>query len=71
MSILAVAADERVAGVFFDEDSLSVRLKDGRTIPTYSPTHLRCSAIGPSGLDFRVRDRTGISPALESPASLS
>jgi|HubBroStandDraft_6_1064221.scaffolds.fasta_scaffold94329_5 hypothetical protein len=26
------AADERVAGVSFDEDSLSVRLKDGRTI---------------------------------------
>lgn len=27
-----IAADERVAGVSFDEDSLSVRLKDGRTI---------------------------------------
>ena len=32
MGILAVAADERVADVSFDQDSLSVRLKDGRTI---------------------------------------
>jgi hypothetical protein len=32
MGILAVAADERVANVSFDEDTLSVRLKDGRTI---------------------------------------
>ncbi len=32
MGILAVAADERVAEVSFDEDALSVRLKDGRTI---------------------------------------
>lgn len=32
MGILAVAADERVADVAFDDDSLSVRLKDGRTI---------------------------------------
>ncbi len=32
MGILATAADERVADVSFDEDSLSVRLKDGRTI---------------------------------------
>lgn len=32
MGILAVAADERVADVTFDEDTLSVRLKDGRTI---------------------------------------
>ena len=32
MGILAVAADERVADVSFDEDTLSVRLKDGRTI---------------------------------------
>jgi len=32
MGILATAADERVADVFFDDDSLSVRLKDGRTI---------------------------------------
>ena len=32
MGILAVAADERVVNVSFDEDSLSVRLKDGRTI---------------------------------------
>jgi hypothetical protein len=32
MGILAIAADERVADVFFDHDSLSVRLKDGRTI---------------------------------------
>jgi len=32
MGILAVAADERVADVSFDEDSLSVRLKDRRTI---------------------------------------
>src|SRR5271157_2710545 len=30
--ILAVAADERVADVSFDGDTLSVRLKDGRTI---------------------------------------
>jgi len=28
----AVAADERVAEVSFDQDTLSVRLKDGRTI---------------------------------------
>jgi len=32
MGILAIAADERVADVSFDQDSLSVRLKDGRTI---------------------------------------
>ncbi len=32
MGILAIAAGERVAAVSFDEDSLSVRLKDGRTI---------------------------------------
>jgi Protein of unknown function (DUF2442) len=32
MGILAVAADERVADVSFDEDALSVRLKDGRRI---------------------------------------
>jgi hypothetical protein len=29
---LATAADERVADVSFDQDSLSARLKDGRTI---------------------------------------
>jgi Protein of unknown function (DUF2442) len=32
MGILAIAADERVADVSFTEDSLSLRLKDGRTI---------------------------------------
>ena len=32
MSFLATAADERVADVSFDQDSLSVRLKGGRTI---------------------------------------
>ena len=32
MGILAIAADERVADVSFDQDNLSVRLKDGRTI---------------------------------------
>ncbi len=32
MGILAIAADERVADVAVDEESLSVRLKDGRTI---------------------------------------
>ena len=32
MSFLATAADERVADVLFDQDTLSVRLKDGRTI---------------------------------------
>jgi hypothetical protein len=32
MGILAVAADERVANVSLDEDTLSVRLKNGRTI---------------------------------------
>ncbi len=32
MGILATAADERVADVSFDQDALSVRLKDGRTI---------------------------------------
>ena len=32
MSFLATAADERVADVTLDQDSLSVRLKDGRTI---------------------------------------
>ena len=32
MGILAIAADERVADVSFTDDSLSVRLKDGRTI---------------------------------------
>jgi hypothetical protein len=32
MGILALAADERVAGVQFGPDTLSVSLKDGRTI---------------------------------------
>ncbi|HYN85010.1 MAG TPA: DUF2442 domain-containing protein [Pyrinomonadaceae bacterium] len=32
MGILALAADERVAGVEINEDELSVRLMDGRTI---------------------------------------
>jgi hypothetical protein len=32
MGILALAADERVAGVQFTDDSLSVALRDGRTI---------------------------------------
>jgi hypothetical protein len=32
MGILALAADERVAGVEFTQDSLCVSLKDGRTI---------------------------------------
>jgi len=32
MGILAIAADERVADVHFDTDSLHVRLKDGRSI---------------------------------------
>ncbi len=32
MGILAIAADERVADVSFGPDTLSVRLKDGRTI---------------------------------------
>ena len=32
MGILAIAADERVADVSFTDDSLSGRLKDGRTI---------------------------------------
>jgi hypothetical protein len=32
VGILAIAADERVADVSFDEDSLIVRLKDGRSI---------------------------------------
>lgn len=32
MGILAVAADERVAAVVIDDDALSVRLRDGRTI---------------------------------------
>lgn len=32
MGILALAADERVAGVQFGTDTLSVSLKDGRTI---------------------------------------
>jgi hypothetical protein len=32
MGILALKADERVAGVSFSADSLSVSLKDGRTI---------------------------------------
>ncbi len=32
MSTSVVAADERVAGVEFSEDSLTVRLMDGRSI---------------------------------------
>jgi len=32
MGTLALAADERVAAVAIDEDTLSVRLMDGRTI---------------------------------------
>jgi hypothetical protein len=32
VGILATAADERVADVTFDQDTLSVRLKGGRTI---------------------------------------
>jgi hypothetical protein len=30
--ILAIAADERMADVSFDQDALSVRLNDGRTV---------------------------------------
>jgi hypothetical protein len=33
MGILALGADERVAEVSFTDSSLSVSLKDGRTIP--------------------------------------
>src|SRR5947199_4737893 len=33
MGILALTADERVAGVKFTKNSLSVALRDGRTIP--------------------------------------
>ncbi len=32
MGILALAADERVADLFFTDEELSVRLMDGRTI---------------------------------------
>jgi hypothetical protein len=32
MGILALKADERVAGISFSDDSLSVSLKDGRVI---------------------------------------
>jgi hypothetical protein len=32
MGILALAADERVADIFFTDEELSVRLMDGRTI---------------------------------------
>ncbi len=32
MGILALTADERVAGVMFTKDTLSVSLRDGRTI---------------------------------------
>ena len=32
MGILAIAADERVADVVVNDETLSVRLKDGRTI---------------------------------------
>ena len=48
MGILATAADERVADVSFDQDTLSVRLKDGRTISV--PWHgiQNCSMQPPS-----------------------
>ncbi len=34
MSIMAIAADERVQGVTFTEDSVTVELMDGRSITT-------------------------------------
>ncbi len=46
MGILALKADERVAGVSFTSDSLSVSLKDGRTITvplTWYPKLLHAS----------------------------
>ena len=47
MGILALAADERVAGVEFTPDALSVSLKDGRTITVplvWFPKLLKASA---------------------------
>jgi hypothetical protein len=46
MGILALKADERVGGVSFSADSLSVSLKDGRTITvplTWYPRLLHAS----------------------------
>jgi hypothetical protein len=47
MGILALAADERVADVKFTRDSLSVSLRDGRTITVplvWYPRLLRATA---------------------------
>jgi Protein of unknown function (DUF2442) len=47
MGILALTADERVAGVSFSEDSLCVALRDGRKISvplTWYPKLLRATA---------------------------
>jgi hypothetical protein len=47
MGILALGADERVAGVTFTADTLNVTMKDGRTITvplTWYPRLLRATA---------------------------
>jgi hypothetical protein len=44
MGILALAADERVTGVAFTPDTLSVSLMDGRTIIAWYPRLLHATA---------------------------
>ena len=47
MGILALSADERIAGVGFDEDRLIVDLKDGRTIAVPLAWYPRLLAASP------------------------
>ena len=48
MGILALAADERVSGVAFTDDTLSVALMDGRTITVPLAWYPRLLAATPA-----------------------
>jgi hypothetical protein len=51
MGILALKADERVAGVAFSDDSLSVTLKDGRVISVPLAWYAKLLHATPKQLD--------------------